>query len=471
MNFIDRIKVSAGLIKTGHVKSAFDFIINPSTYIGGIGSVNGGGMWMFSDNAQTERLFQYVDKRSSLNAYILCPPVSAIINKKAQAFINGKTYITNVGGKANGKESNNPIAVKIRKLLDKPNPVQSGKQFEAQMYSLVNLYGYCVIMAMKPYGFENSDASSLWILPNWFLDVYISNQPFYEKDATSIVKINFTYGGKIVELPLENLIIIKDFTPCLISPALPSNKIEPLSRPINNVIGAYESRGIMIDKRGPTGVFTQELNPLGNIPLTPKEVDAMEQDFKRYGLRKGQIAVIMGNAALKYQKVGFNVQELGLFDEVKESGIAICNGMSFPPFLLGLSDTTYNNQKEASRGLYQEIIIPDSENIYQQLNTVFNTAEYGIEITKDYTHVAALQEDRQLTAAARDLNDKSFEREFKNNVITLNMWRIGLEGEPVTDGFGDMYYHELLKLGWQFGNTTLTGGDNAQVGGVVNTIN
>jgi phage portal protein BeeE len=225
------------------------------------------------------------------------------------------------------------------------------------------------------------------------------------------------------------------------------------------VIGAYDSRGVIIDKRGPTGVFTQEMNPMGNIPLPDSEQKAFEDKFKRYGLRKGQVAVIMGNAALKWQKIGFNVQELGLFEEVKESGIAICNGLSFPPFLLGLSDTTYNNQKEASKGLYQETIIPESESIYEQINNAFHTHDYGIIITKDYSHVAALQEDRLNNAKVRKELSGSAEKEFKNNLVTLNEWRLLLDYDPLTNGFGDMYYYELIDLNWQFGNTGLQGGD------------
>lgn len=458
MSFLDRVKIGIGLAKEGHIKSALDIVINPGTYAGGL-NYGDGGMWMFGDGASTEVPFNYVDKRSSLNAYLWCPPVSSIIQKKAQAFVNGKTWITNVSGKANGKESMSPQAVKIRRLLANPNPLQSGKQFEAQAYSLINLYGYCVILAMKPFGYGNEDADNLFILPNWFLDIYQSRELYFDKDVNPINKITFTYGGQIVELPLDNLIILKDITPALISPLFPSNRIEPLARPINNVIGAYDSRGIMIDKRGPTGVFTQEMNPMGNIPLPESEQKEFEDKFKKYGLRKGQVAVIMGNAALKWQKVGFDVKELGLFDEVKESGIAICNGLSFPPFLLGLSDTTYNNQKEASRGLYQETIIPDSESIYEQLNNAFNVYKYGIVISKDYSHVAALQEDRLANANVRKTLSVSAEKEFKNNVITLNDWRTIVDMEPLSNGFGDMFYYELIQLGWNFGNTGLQAGD------------
>lgn len=469
MSLIDNLKVSYGLLKQGHIKSAIVEIINPSDYRGelGIGGAYG-GMWSFQDG-QPDRLYTYVDKWSSLKAYTSCPPVAAIINKKAQAFVNGKTWITNTSGKWKGKESTNEAATKIKKLLLNPNKLQSGKQFEAQMYSLINLYGYCVILPIgKPFGYDNTEAKSFWILPNWLLDIYTSTDNFFDKDATVIKRVVFVYGGHRTELPVEELIIIKDFTPCLTSPVLPSNRIEPMAMPINNVIGAYESRNVLINKRGPTGFLTQENNPLGNIPLTEKEVNAMQADFKKYGLRKGQIQVILGMSALKWQKMGFDVNELRLMEEVTESSQAICNGLAYPPFLMGLSDTTFNNQKEASRGLYQETIIPESESIYQQWNTVFNTASYGICISKDYSHVAALQEDRLLTAQSRDAVDKALEREFKNNLITLNNWLSVLDYEPRTDGFGDMYYYQLLKLGWSFGNTTLNGGDTQATNGTGN---
>lgn len=463
MNLLTSIKVGVQLYKD-NIKSALQ-TISPSTY-------RGEGFYFFGSGGEMEVKFTYNNKDGAIIAYQKCPQVAAIINRKSQAYVNGKTFILNSSGKAKDKESTSEPANKIRALLKKPNKIQSGKQFEAQAYAMQQLHGYAIVLMMKPFGYGNIDATSMWIIPNWLCEVYESNDLFYEKDSKVLAAIYFTYGGQRIPLALDSIVILKDLTPPLCSVLLPESRIKPLQQPISNIIGAYESRGVLIDRRGPLGFLTQENNPLGNIPMTKPEEDKLQSDFSRYGLKRKQMQVILGGASsLKYVNMGYNVAELQLHEEVQESGIDVCNGLSYPPFLLGLSDTTYSNQAEASRGLYMETIIPESESIVEQWNEIFDTATYGIYIVKDYSHVSALQEDKRNAATARKTADDAYEKEFKNNLLTLNRWLVLIDEDPRSDEFGNMYYNDLLKLGWAFGNTTLNGGDNQPTTGGNNNGN
>lgn len=457
MNLATTIKIGFQLLKND-VKSALQ-TINPASY-------RGNAFYMFDMDRGTETKFEYNNKNGAIIAYQKCPQVAAIINRKSQAYVNGKTYILNSNGKAKDKEATSEPANKIRALLKKPNKIQSGKQFEAQAYAMQQLHGFAIVLMMKPFGYDNIDASSMWIIPNWLCEVYESNELFYNENSTVLAGIYFTYGGTRVPLPLSNVVILKDLTPPLCSVLLPESRIKPLEQPINNIIGSYESRGVLIDRRGPLGFLSQDVNPMGNIPMTKPEKDELQAEFRGFGLKKRQSQVILGGAAsLKWQSMGFNVAELQLHEEVQQCGIDVCNGLSYPPFLLGLSDSTFNNQAEASRGLYMETIIPESESMYEQWNDIFDTASYNIYIMKDYSHVSALQEDKRNAATARKIADDAYEKEFKNNLLTLNRWLVLIDEDPRTDEMGNMYYSDLLKLGVSFGNTTLNGGDNQPVNG------
>src|SRR4051812_15716323 len=81
--------------------------------------------WFYEMNGQSVFHFKYSGHNSSQKAYECCPPVNAIVNKKAQSFINGKTWVLNTQGKAKGKVSNSEEAKKIQALFEKPNPLQS----------------------------------------------------------------------------------------------------------------------------------------------------------------------------------------------------------------------------------------------------------------------------------------------------------------------------------------------------------
>jgi hypothetical protein len=242
--------------------------------------------------------------------------------------------------------------------------------------------------------------------------------------------------------------------------------LQAVEYPINNIIGAYESRNTLIRKRGPQYVISNNSkDSIGTKPMTPDEKTEIERNFSyRYGLTKGQMQAIITSASINVQTIGYDVAQLKLHEEVQESSIAVCNGLSYPPFLLGLSDSTYNNQAEASRGLYMETLIPEANSISDQLNAIFETEQDGITISKDFSHVSALQEDKLNAATAREMQDKALEREFKNNVITLDMWRTGLDLDAIGDKYGVMYYYQLIMEGWTFGNTTAAGGDTKPVG-------
>ena len=73
-------------------KSMVTDVINSAGYRGS--GTNSGGMWFFGNNG-IDLHFNYSWHQSAIDAYQKCAPVSAIINKKAQAFINGKLEILN----------------------------------------------------------------------------------------------------------------------------------------------------------------------------------------------------------------------------------------------------------------------------------------------------------------------------------------------------------------------------------------
>ncbi len=58
-------------------------------------------------------------KRFFGQAYECCAPVNAIINRKAQAYINGKTWVLNT----RGKEATGVEAKKLQALFKIPNPL------------------------------------------------------------------------------------------------------------------------------------------------------------------------------------------------------------------------------------------------------------------------------------------------------------------------------------------------------------
>jgi portal protein len=443
---------AAGKILTGDFgavvkSSAYNPVdVYPSTYR----STPDGTPWFMEMNGGSVFHFKYSGHTSSLKAYKDCAPLNAIINRKAQAYINGKTWVLNTTGKAKGKESTSEAATKIKNLFAKPNPLQSWKQFEAQGYIYEQIFGFNMVLPIKPVGYkDNIDATSLWNIPPSMIDIEETNKLFYQTDMKGIVKsIVLNYKGQRVPIKVEDLHFFKDFTPSFDSLIIPETRVCALALPINNIIGAYESRNVLINYRGAVGIFSQDPGngTYGTLPITQEEKDKLQQDFRRYGLKYNQWQFIITSAALKWQQIGVATKDLMLFEEIEDDVMRICDSYNYPYRLLSSNKSNSlggSDIREFKALLYQDATIPEAESNYEQWNNFFGTPAYNIIIDKDYSHIAVLQQDQLQAAQARKARNDALLIEYQNDLITMNRW-LELNGEdPRPDG--DRYYSEIKR--------------------------
>lgn len=423
------------------------FTIDPQNY-----TTPNGSTFMFDSVNGDYRYFKYSGYKSFVDAYQKCPPVAAIINRKSQAFTNGRTFVLNSKGKtAEGSE-----AAKVKKLLSKPNAIQNWKQFEAQMYIYMHVFGFAIILPIVPFGFEGFiNAKSLWNIPANWIDIPATQENFTRNGGVALTEIVVTFNGTKVVLKLSELIIIRDITVSFDTLTFPNSRLHSQDLPINNIIGAFESRNVLINFRGALGILSQDpgKGQYASVAITDPEKQALQKDFKKYGLRSKQFQVILTTASLKWQSMGYPTKDLMLMEEVEESTIAICNALNFPPFIIGLADTTYNNMTEALKGLYQDSIISDAENIYEQLTSAFDLERLNITITKDYCHLPILQKDQLAAAQARKALNDALKIEWETDQLTLDEWRVKNSEEPLPNGRGKLYRSEYMK---KYGSTEQT---------------
>jgi hypothetical protein len=334
-------------------------------------------------------------------------------------------------------------AKKLQALFEKPNPLQSWKQFEAQGYIYQQLFGYTIVLPIKPVGFkENIDATALWNIPPSMVDIEETNKLFYQSDTKGIIKqIVLNYKGTQTILNVEDIYILKDFTPSFCSLVIPDSRIHSLELPINNIIGAYESRNVLINYRGALGILSQDpgSGQYGAIPMTSEQKDQLQQDFRRYGLKNHQWQFIITSATLKWQQMGVATKDLMLFEEIEADTMAICDNYNYPYQLMSSAKgTTFSNLNEGKKLLYQDATLPEAESIYEQWNQLFNSKKYNLKIDKDYSHVAVLQEDKLQSAQARKELNEALQIEFQNGLITLDDWLEKLGEDPLPDGLGQV---------------------------------
>lgn len=422
--------------------------IDPSTYR----TSEVGNGWGFSVGDGDYRYFKYDNLGMSIKAYEKCPAVSAIINKKAQCFIDGKLYVMN----NKGKEASSVQATALRKLLSRPNLLQSQAEFIAQMYIYVQLFGFCPVIAIKRIGFNNAiDAKALWNIPPNYIDFEYTQKLFRQTALGEVIShIYVKYNGERIPIPTEDIMIVRDISPALSGNMIfPDSRIKQLEDPINNSIGAWQSRNVLINYRGALGIFSKDTAGSGagvgipTLPVTKEEKDQLQKDFKRYGLRGNQWQFIITTAALKWQSVSVPTKDLMLFEEVDAATMSICDRYNYPYQLMAAAKgTTFSNVAEGNRILYQGAILPEAKSLFTQLEAFFKLSDYNLSLDMDYSDVAVLQEDKGLQATARKTRDDAYAIEYDNNVVTRDEWRIANGEDAVTDGTGNLYKYQLASV-------------------------
>lgn len=428
------------------IKSTSSALIQPSTYRN--------GNFFFGVNG-ADKLFIWGNYNSSLKAYQQCPVVSAIINKKAQAVTNGVITIKN----GEGKESQTVQAKAIRKLMANPNPYQSGKVFRAQASVYKQIYGYCPVLVIKSVGFEYDISTwKLFNLPPWMLTIQDSDDIFYMPGSKKFKSIELNYIGKTIHLNSENVFFLTENQISTstysgngrnnVSLYLPDSKLESLTDNIDNLVSSLNSRGSLVRQRGPLWILSndnQSSADAGDFPVDPIYKQTLELDFSRLGVLKEQQKAIITDAKLKLQTVGFDVAQLQLLEGEIQDAKMIADGLSYPPYLLGLVDAKFDNQQIAERNLYDNAIIPDCESEMEQWTQLFGLDETNIKLCCDFSHLSVFQQDKEKTARAQLSTVTWCNIAWRSDIITWNEYRKELGKEPVADM--DKYLSDLMKDG------------------------
>lgn len=428
-----------------------DAVLNPSGYRGGYGIGLLGG-----------KLYNLDNEINHLRAYNECPPLKSIVAKRAKAFNVGKIDVvnTNTGKPATGGE-----AAAYRKIIKRPNPLQTQKQFFAQHNTYIDIFGYCPVFIVRPFG-VNDAVSAIWNIPPWLFNIQFTGSWLQQNHVDGIFAgYTMSWSTGLVTLLKENLKLIFDDgfgTDMDINLCIPDSRLRSQEYPISNIVAALKGTNSLIVNKGPTGILSNGAKDnIGNIPLPEGEKQAIQKDFRRYGIVGQEFQVIITEANLSYQAIGSTMDEMKFPETIQGSVNMLCDAYGYYPELLARSqDTTFANKEKAEKMLYTGTIIPEDESRKEQLSNAIIGEGSNLIYVSSFAHAPALQAEKLETAQATKEMATAQEKLFKNNVITLDMWLEAQELPLRSDGNGDKYYTELIADGWSFGNTTVAGGDN-----------
>lgn len=419
MNFFDNL---FGSVARGTFPSnpSVDFI--PKDSEGGTIQVKGDtASWLGLRNRSMQRY-----------AYSYCFPLSSVIDRMAEMDTNGVVELLKLGGKGKNDYMKGHWAERMTKLFSKPNPLQTWEQFRGQQNVYKRIHGFCPVLPIIPSGFEASpeEAISMINIPPDLLKPKLTGRIVGEKDITGIVEsYSFSILGRIHTFRADQIIMLTDgfMQDEDEGYVLPQSRLVGLDMAISNICKAMEADNVLLTKKGPLGFISHDAAAtkdavVGYMPMEKAEKEELQQALTAYGLTLAQFQYVISRQAVKWNPMSFDVKQLGTKETIVQNEKAICHRYGYPYVLYEETEAVYANGNNAAKSVYQNTIIPNAVKDYKAFEDFFKARENNAKIEVDFSHLPIFQQDEQTAAQAANTWNDALEKEWKNNVITLNQW-------------------------------------------------
>jgi phage portal protein BeeE len=379
------------------------------------------------------------------------PVLNGCISILANAAANGKKYLVDLNGKKIAWNSKATGIKNARRLfIERPNPLQSVKEFNYERYFMFFTFGNNYVYMNNPLETFDTDimtVQTLINLPSEWVTVQQTGKIYDQVDLIGIIeKYSMTNYNPAKEFSPDKIIHFNDInTSDVGNSIIGSSRLENLRYPITNTQLAFEAMNVILKSRGMQGIIKAN-NKDGTgtqVPLSANAKKEIDDTFKSdYGLKESQKQYLISYSDIDFIKTIMNSEELGIYKEFSNNAMIISNGLNVPAELYKtyIQGATFENQIQAVRRLYQDTVIPLVENEDQYYTDRLNMRKYGFELRTDFSHIQALQEAYKEKALARSLNTKSAEQAYNNSIITWNQYLEIIGLEPITGG--DIYKYQ-----------------------------
>lgn len=370
-----------------------------------------------------------------LEAYEDIPEINAIINMKARTTSNMRIKAVD----KDGNEVNTPETDRIKNLFKNPNWFQDGNEFLMQTKILREIFGNEFIFSQVPFGMESRKESikQIFTLPaNIVKCEYKSKTPFFFADSSDGVKYSYKEdNGDYKELNPKQIIHLNDNRVKLKSGTdknilLGESKMKSLKVVINNIRMAYESRGVILTYRGADGAWVNKSkDAVGqSTPLDPEATEKLQNAHRKYGTLIGQNQTIVTNQDLAWVQAGVkDPAKLGLFQEIEEGFNKALDTYGVPSeVFVRQKGATYENQRQAEKGLYVRTIIPEAN---EWLGAVTSDLRKDDSVTyvADYSHLPIFQEDLKARGESLNAMIQALSKGLSDKAITIEQYQSELE--------------------------------------------
>ena len=372
-------------------------------------------------SGKTDKFMEYINQRSSnfwgnsdpiwvdtnkpYELYIKIPELRTIINKRALMISSAIPKLIDETGNIVDSHS------WVYDLIAKPNPTQSWADV---MYSLAvndglfnNSFAYCPERSF--------DIRNLILpLPSNKVKIAGTGKLLDQIDVEGLIKnFEFWYDNQNHEvIEVKDMVYLN--TPDGINIINPVNRIDTLKYPLTNIMSQYSKRNVLLENIGAIGILSSRKSDLGgSLPMDAEEREEIQRDW----LKRQKDKLVITEADVQWTPMSFPTKDLMLFEELTEDKMAIIDAYGLSYYLFSQSKgATFSNVKEGMKMTYQDTIIPETEQMYATLSHQLGLTEEGLLLVPDFSHVAVLQDDKNIEASAMNLRADAV-----NKIITAGV--------------------------------------------------
>ena len=245
-------------------------------------------------------------EKQYLNYYLSVPQLNATINYRADLFASMKVKMRRIGGEDVEK---NPVL----NLLNNPNPLQSFKELAKQYSVSKDIFGEAYMHPV--FGVDPMMSKALYILPGLNAEIeptHGSSILFNQTELSEIVSKYYFYfdGAKLTYKPDEiwhgkDLLLYTGTNEKTYLKGV--SKLKPLTQICENIITSNEARGIM-QGNAPVGIISNRTkDSTGTAIMRPGEKESVQEELKKYGMKKDKYQFIVTSASLDFSSMATNI--------------------------------------------------------------------------------------------------------------------------------------------------------------------
>ena len=316
----------------------------------------------------------------------------------------------------------------VLELLNRPNPIQSGKEMLEAIYIYRQISGSAYLLTVDKNSEYNIKKSLDGCEPCNIIDYALPDYEIYclRPDRVKVIAgDNFIPRGYsyIVDSKTTNYFVDQETG---ISPVLHIKNFHPLSDWYG--LSSIEAAAYSIDQHNQASVWNQALLQNGGRPsgaIVVKDAEgkpANLTDDQFYRLKNMMNDVISGphnagrplllEGGLEWKEMSFSPKDMDHIQSKNNSAREIAIAFGVPAQLLGIpGDNTYSNLLEARVALWEQTIIPLVENTLDHINRGI-VARFGSDLE--------LQYDIDGISALSHRVDSLWNRMEKNSFLTLD---------------------------------------------------